>query len=175
MRITLIRHTTPDVPPGICYGQTDVPLKVSFETEAALVAVAIKECCCQRVFTSPLSRCVRLASFCGYADAQRDARLMEMNFGDWEMQRYDSITDPRLQEYYRDWLHTPATHGESFEMVYRRVSAFLDELRKSSCTHAMLFTHGGVINCAQLYAGTATIDTLFDKPLTYGAMLTLEI
>ena len=175
MIITLVRHTAPDVPAGVCYGQSDVPLKESFETEAAHVAEALKGHCFDRVFTSPLTRCVRLASYCGYAHAQRDERLMEMNFGDWEMQRYDSITDPGLQVYYHDWLHTPATGGESFEKVYRRVSAFLDELRKEPCTNVLLFTHGGVISCAKLYAGRATIETLFDNPLPYGAVLTLEI
>lgn len=27
MEVILIRHTSVDVPPGMCYGQTDVPLK----------------------------------------------------------------------------------------------------------------------------------------------------
>ena len=36
MEIVLIRHTSVDVPPGVCYGQTDVPLKPSFEQEAAV-------------------------------------------------------------------------------------------------------------------------------------------
>ena len=35
MEVILIRHTSVDVPVGICYGQTDVPLKESFEEEAA--------------------------------------------------------------------------------------------------------------------------------------------
>ena len=33
-KIVWVRHTTPDVIPGTCYGQTDVPLKASFEEEA---------------------------------------------------------------------------------------------------------------------------------------------
>ena len=36
MIITLIRHTSVDVPPGVCYGQTDVPLKDTFVQEAAV-------------------------------------------------------------------------------------------------------------------------------------------
>lgn len=38
MEVILIRHTSVDVPPGMCYGQTDVPLKPTFETEAAVTA-----------------------------------------------------------------------------------------------------------------------------------------
>ena len=36
MEIILIRHTSVDVPKGTCYGQTDVPLKPTFEQEAAI-------------------------------------------------------------------------------------------------------------------------------------------
>jgi broad specificity phosphatase PhoE len=36
MEVILIRHTSVDVPPGVCYGQTDVPLKPTFEQEAAV-------------------------------------------------------------------------------------------------------------------------------------------
>ena len=35
MKVYLIRHTAVDVPSGTCYGQTDVPLKSTFEAEAA--------------------------------------------------------------------------------------------------------------------------------------------
>ena len=35
MVVYLIRHTSVDVPQGVCYGQTDVPLKPTFEEEAA--------------------------------------------------------------------------------------------------------------------------------------------
>ena len=35
MEVILIRHTSVDVPKGVCYGQTDVPLRDSFEEEAS--------------------------------------------------------------------------------------------------------------------------------------------
>lgn len=34
MEVILIRHTSVDVPPGTCYGQSDVPLRDTFEQEA---------------------------------------------------------------------------------------------------------------------------------------------
>ena len=42
MEVILIRHTSVDVPPGMCYGQTDVPLKPTFEAEAAVTAENLK-------------------------------------------------------------------------------------------------------------------------------------
>ena len=41
MEVILIRHTTPDVPTGTCYGQSDVPLKETFEEEAAVAKAAL--------------------------------------------------------------------------------------------------------------------------------------
>lgn len=114
MRITFVRHTSVDVEPHTCYGQTDVDLKESFTTEASIVKKNIEDMGVSfgKVFTSPLKRARLLADFCGYTDAVADHRLMEMNFGEWEMQKYDRIKDPRLQEWMNDWLHVRATGGE---------------------------------------------------------------
>ena len=42
MVIYLMRHTAVDVPQGVCYGQTDVPLKPTFETEATQTAANLQ-------------------------------------------------------------------------------------------------------------------------------------
>ena len=95
MEVILIRHTSVDVPPGVCYGQTDVPLKPTFEAEAAVTAENLKAYLpFDHVYTSPLTRCVRLATYCGYPDAERDKRIMEINFGDWEMKPFEQNEDP---------------------------------------------------------------------------------
>ena len=61
MEVTFIRHTSVDVPPGVCYGQSDVPLRDSFEQEAAITSENLKTYRPQgrdfdHVYTSPLSR-----------------------------------------------------------------------------------------------------------------------
>ena len=84
MDIYLIRHTSVDVPAGTCYGQTDVPLKPSFEAEAATVKKELDRYAFDAVYTSPLSRCTRLAAYCGYPEALRDDRLKEIHMGDWK-------------------------------------------------------------------------------------------
>lgn len=175
MKITLIRHTSVKVPPGTCYGQTDVPLCETFEQEASVTSQRLKDKCFDKVYTSPLSRCVRLAAFCGFADAERDSRLMEINFGEWEMHRFDEIKDPRIELWYEDYCHVAATGGESFEMQYRRVAAFLDELRKEEYENVALFVHGGVIVCAQIYAGALKMEEAFERLTPYGGMVEVEI
>lgn len=56
MVIYLMRHTAVDVPQGVCYGQTDVPLKPTFETEATQTAANLQGLSFDKVYTSPLTR-----------------------------------------------------------------------------------------------------------------------
>ena len=176
MELILIRHTSVDVPPGICYGQTDVPLKGTFEQEAAATAASLKQYQpFDHVYTSPLSRCTRLSAYCGYPDAERDNRIMEINFGQWEMQDFERNTDPRLQEWYADYLHVPATGGESFMEQLHRVSLFMKDLCGKPFQKAGIFTHGGVIACAQIYAGITTPEEAFRHIPAYGGIVRLRL
>lgn len=179
MELILIRHTSVDVPLGVCYGQTDVPLKTTFEKEAEVTLANLKFLLSNRppdhVYTSPLSRCTRLADFCGYPDAERDKRIMEINFGSWEMKPFDSNSDPRLQEWYADYLNVAATGGESFAMQYERVSRFLDELKNRPWKRVVIFAHGGVLICAQIYAGLLHVKEAFKALTPYGGIIQIEI
>ena len=84
MEIYFIRHTSVDVTPGYCYGNTDVETKSSFAEEAECVKGKLSDLKFDQVYTSPLSRAVKLAAYCGYGDAVHDARLKELNFGEWK-------------------------------------------------------------------------------------------
>ena len=176
MEVILVRHTSVDVPTGTCYGQTDVPLRSTFEEEAMIVASTLQGYApFDRVYTSPLSRCTQLATFCGYADAQRDKRLLEMNFGEWEMQRYEEIEDPQLQAWYADWKQVSATGGESFVQQYERVVQFLSELKEKPYSKVAIFSHGGVLTCAKMYAEELSAEEAFASPTPYGGIINLTI
>ena len=177
MEIIFVRHTSVDVAPGTCYGQSDVPLNESFQQEAEAVRQQLlsKAEHPLRVYTSPLFRCTRLAEYCGFPDAIRDCRLMELNFGEWEMQRYDSIADPRLGEWYEYWFDMPTPGGESLRDQLERVRDFIDEIRGCGCGNAIVFTHGGVIALARYIAGLSDKETLFSGQPEYGEIITIEM
>jgi alpha-ribazole phosphatase len=176
MEIILIRHTSVDVPKGTCYGQTDVPLKPTFEQEAAVTLEKLNAYApFDQVYTSPLSRCTRLATYCGFPEAIHDPRLLELNFGEWEMQNFNDINDSRLQEWFDDYLNVPATNGESFSMQYRRVADFLDVLKTKPYQKVAIFTHGGVLACAQIYAGLLEPENVFTSSIPYGAITNMII
>ena len=176
MQIVLIRHTSVDVPLGFCYGHTDVPLKDTFEQEAAVTKKNLEPLePFDKVYCSPLSRCVKLATYCGYPDAERDERIKELNFGAWEMQKFDEIKDPHLQEWFDDYLHVPVTNGESFMQLYQRVAAFLDEVRKKPYERVAVFAHGGVLVSAQAYAGLVKFEDAFSALTPYGGVIELAL
>lgn len=108
MDLYLIRHTSVDVPAGYSYGQTDVPLRETFEAEAATVKEELNKIAADKVYTSPLSRCVRLATYCGFEDAWKDDRIKELNFGSWEMKSWDEVSNhPHSEAWFKDWIHVP--------------------------------------------------------------------
>ncbi|MBK5722404.1 alpha-ribazole phosphatase [Dysgonomonas sp. Marseille-P4677] len=171
MRIHIVRHTAVGVN-GVCYGQTDVPLKDTFEQEAEIVKQKLKDIPCDVVFSSPLSRAKKLAEYCGYSDIQLYDRLKELHFGDWEMKEWDKID---MSEWEKDWINNPAPNGESFQQMYERVASFLDEIKKENYSSVVVFAHGGVINCFKVYFGETDLKGAFDKLAGYGEILKFEL
>jgi len=161
MKIVLVRHTRVAVPRGTCYGWTDVPVADTFEEEAAATKKQLERYgAMDAVYASPLTRARLLADYCGYPTPQTDDRLKEMNMGQWEMKRYDDITDPYLEEWYRDYLYLPTPDGESFMMQYERVAAFLKELRRKDYRQVAIFAHAGVLVAAQAFERMETTGNM---------------
>ncbi|MCR4995012.1 MAG: alpha-ribazole phosphatase family protein [Bacteroidales bacterium] len=160
MELYLIRHTSVDVPPGTCYGWSDVPVSPHFEEEAAACKQRLMGLSFDVVYTSPLTRAKQLANYCGFSDAIDEPRMMEMYMGDWEMKRFDEIQDPQLREYYENYLDSPTRNGESFRDLYKRVTDFISELRRNVSAEACVavFCHGGPIICAMAYAGIFPVE-----------------
>ena len=63
MELILIRHTTPAIEKGICYGQSDLNVADSFEAELELILKEVGQH--RKVYSSPLKRCRILAERLG--------------------------------------------------------------------------------------------------------------
>lgn len=179
IRLFLVRHTKVNVPRGICYGQSDVPLAETFEQEANALKAHLTARCPSpdMIFSSPLSRCTRLAEYCGYPQAQQDQRLLELNFGDWEMKPFDEIEDPRLELWYDDWINVSPTGGESYLMQCQRVAHFLDDLRIAMAdgSEALIFAHAGILRASLVYTGEYSHKSSFDYNPSYGEVLSITL
>jgi alpha-ribazole phosphatase len=174
-QLTIVRHTSVDVPAGVFYGFTDVPLKASFEEEAAAVKEQLAGMTFDKVYSSPLSRCTLLAGYCGFSHIELDPRLKELNFGDWEMKSWMEINPLETAEWLAHWLTYPAKNGESYAMMQKRVDAFMDELKSQKKENSCIFTHGGVIRLIHVYLGIYPLEKSFEFPVEYGQVFHFEI
>ena len=149
MELILVRHTRPLVAENVCYGATDLELAATFEDEAARVIDALPAV--DRLVTSPLGRCRRLAERIGSALAlipALDARLREMDFGAWEGMPWDTIPRPELDAWAADFLHARPHGGESVHMLYERARSAVADYRRTGLSHIVV-THAGIIKAVR--------------------------
>ena len=176
MKLVFIRHTSVDVPKGICYGNADVPLAPTFQDEAQKVKDRLGSYRFGRTYCSPLSRCVKLADFFGYPEAIRDNRLKELNFGDWEMMPYDEIKDPKLQEWFDDYINVAPPGGESVIDQRKRLEDFISEIKMRHNEPAVgIFTHGGILINALVAYGNKTYEEVYNDIPPYGSIIEIEV
>lgn len=174
MKLILVRHTSVAVEKGVCYGRTDVPLTPSFPDEAREVKRKLSAYDISAAYCSPLSRCRALAAYCGYGDAVTEPRLLEMDFGEWEMKRFDEITDSRLMEWYEDYIDVRPTGGESSAMQRDRFIDFVVSIDDGSDRTVVLFTHGGIlIHAIACSRGIPYCEMFGDIP-PFGAIVEVE-
>lgn len=150
MRLWLIRHLPPAVPAGVCYGQTDLALQMPLAEQIDTLAALRKQLpIAAPVFSSPLARCVDLAIELSHAYSQ-DIRLQELNFGTWEMRRWEDIGPEALDAWASDVAGFRPPGGETGYELQRRV---LDWLQEVSACHgeAIVVTHAGVIRTLQAH------------------------
>jgi alpha-ribazole phosphatase len=148
MRLYLVRHGRPDVTPGICYGSADlavVPQEHARVTEALLPLLPKQV----PVISSPLRRCselaTRLAASLRSGNVRYDARLAEMNFGNWEMRTWDDIPRAEIDGWAADVTAYRPGGGESVLEVAQRVRSFHAELQSQNCESAVVVCHAGTI------------------------------
>jgi alpha-ribazole phosphatase len=165
VRTFLIRHPKPAVAEGICYGRSDLgladdPLACAATLRAWLPVDA-------PLYSSPLRRCLELA-LALHDRPVIDARLVEMNFGDWEMRRWDDIPRSEVDAWAADPVGFAPPNGESATALRARVATFLPALPET----AVVVAHGGVLRaCVAELVGIEAWHTLhFD----YGSVSLIE-
>jgi alpha-ribazole phosphatase len=166
MEVYLIRHTTPRIEKNICYGQSDIPLAGTFEDEWNVIKHKLPSRI-DRIFTSPLSRCNELSKKVSHhfeIPAAKDSRLMEMNFGEWEMKRWDEIDQKDLTIWMNAYLSESCPGGESYYDVKRRLKKFILENIQDDLSY-LIVTHGGIIKC---FHGLVTNTHGMDLAIGYG-------
>lgn len=168
----LIRHTTPRIAPGICYGQLDIGVADSFDEEANNVLYWLPPL--ELIITSPLQRTHRLAEH--LAEAQRcelrsDARLMEKDFGAWEGRAWDDIARSEIDAWAADILGYTPPGGESAQQLMQRVQTCLHDLAQLPQQNIALIAHGGSIRALLAQIGDVPLAETLSWEMGYGAVI----
>ena len=153
MTLYLVRHPQPDVAPGLCYGASDVPVPDAelARVHAALAAQGLPGDL--PVYASPLRRCALLAERLAPGRVKLDARLVEMDFGEWELRPWSVIPRDDVDAWTADLLHYRPGGAENVLDVARRVRAFVDDLHTPA---ALIVCHAGTIRLlAAMHGGEA--------------------
>lgn len=175
MKLTLIRHTSLQIPAGVCYGQSDVDVAASFVQEAQNTRAKIEDLQFDAVFSSPMQRCAKLAQALVTADITHDARLKELHFGDWEMQAWDDLPRDYFDEWAQNYAHMAPPNGETFSQLQQRGVAFIHELQQTYPQgHVLVVTHGGMIRAMLAHVLNMQLKGLFRFNVDYGSITQLD-
>ncbi len=175
MEIFLIRHTTPLVEKGTCYGQSDLETADSFHIEAALIKNYIPSTV-DAVYSSPLKRCSRLAKKLFPAHTiSYHPELKEIHCGEWELKKWDEIPAEPLQTWMADYVNIRMPGGESYLDLFKRSTDFLKTII-SARQNAAVITHGGVIRSMLSHITDTPLVQSFEKFLIeYGCVIKLGL
>jgi alpha-ribazole phosphatase len=158
MKLWLLRHAPVVLDAGLCYGASDVPADAALSQQAAERAAAFLPAGLP-VFTSALGRTRQLGEhlrrlrpdLIGFAE---DARLNELDFGQWELQPWSAIPRAAFDAWMADFAHHRFGGVESTQGIVDRVASALGSLRAQGLDEAVWITHAGVIRSALFLART---------------------
>lgn len=169
MEIYLIRHTKVEVPANTCYGQSDVSLADSFEKETESILEKLSNTDHFICYTSPLTRCKSLANKISTREIKLEPRLMELNFGDWELKTWKNIGKESFDEWNEDFVNNKVPGGESYFELSVRVKSFWKEIIKKK-EDSILVTHGGVIRALLAHCLGLPLENSFRLKIDYGSI-----
>jgi alpha-ribazole phosphatase len=174
MEIYLIRHTTPAVAKGVCYGQTNLDVTNTFTTEANIIKNILPNTINQ-VYSSPLQRCTKLATHLfTNKQIQLHNNLMEINCGLWEMQTWNDIPKADINPWMEDFVNIRIPQGENYIDLYNRVVDTFNSIVQQQ-QHAAIVAHGGVIRSILSYiTNTPLIDSFNTFTLHYGCVVKIN-
>lgn len=170
MEIHLIRHTSVKDVEGICYGQSDVSLFDNYQL--AFNAIEIQNY--DAIYSSPLSRCTILAQHFS-PTFYTDQRLLEMNFGAWELKKWDDICAHEFKIWEENYITQGPPQGESVNEMLDRVLHFFKEINQLHLGKKVLIvTHSGVIKLILNHLQKNPVSNMFSIKIGYGEQVIVK-
>ena len=175
MEVYLIRHTSVKLSEPTCYGRTDLDVSSTFVEEATRTRQRLGNVKFDKVYCSPLRRAAKLAAFCGYPDAERDNRLIEMSMGSMEMVPFSRVPQSHIDEWYHHYMDIRMPEGESTRQVMERMADFFSELRTKPYHRVAVFYHACAILCTRIWLKELPPTAGFDDVTEVGGFEVVNI
>jgi len=166
MEIYVIRHTPVSISKDTCYGQSNVPLANTFIQDVEQFKKQLPTDF-DAVYCSPSKRCEDLITELKLQHISFDKALMEMNFGDWENQKWSGINQTELHHWMADFVNVKTPNGENLLELFERVKSFFDALRFQPYKKVLIVTHAGVIRCLWAYLLEIPLQNIFKISVGY--------
>jgi alpha-ribazole phosphatase len=178
MEVYLVRHTETVCEKGVCYGQSDVQIKEPYGTVFQSIVSQLPTDAI--LYSSPLIRCSLLAEHIlqnkEIDSISKDDRLMEMNFGDWELKNWNEIPRAILDPWMNDFVSVRVPNGESFIEVYDRVWDFMNYVKQNKPEKPIIIvTHSGVIRSILCKINNIPLQDAFKNTIDYGVVIKISI
>ena len=166
MRVVLVRHPAPLIASGICYGRLDISLSPDGVVAVEVIAARLAEFTADIVWSSPARRCTMLADAIAGARGlprRNDARLLELDFGEWEGLPWDNVPRNALDIWAADPLAFAPPGGESGADLIARVASFHADIvaRSRDC---VVVSHGGPLKLLTALLSGDALDLLAPAP-----------
>jgi len=126
------------------------------------------------VYTSPLQRCAKLAEHIQGSRHIRDERIMEYNFGDWELRPWNDFKPGEADDWMNNFVDQPAPNGDSIITMQERVMSFFSDLLNKDFQHVAIVTHSGVQRILHAHIMATPLTHLFRLQLDFGAVLEIN-
>jgi alpha-ribazole phosphatase len=187
-KIYLVRHTQVDIEQGICYGVSDVEPAATFNDDIIPVISGLKNIHFNRVISSPLIRCKKLAQILSKGEFITDNRLKELDFGDWELKTWNDIYETSYGKLWMEnYLTLPCPNGESYIDMENRLIPGIDKTKINTnfytdilskakpSDNILVVTHAGVIRILVRFLNKKIDGNAFNYAVPHGSVHCFDI
>jgi alpha-ribazole phosphatase len=181
MRIFLVRHgqTAANVS-GVFYGSTDLSLSPQGIAQSQRVAGYLSGVAFGHTRVSALQRSQQTARLIVPTadDVHVDARLNELDFGEWEMRHFSDIekeSPASWQRWMDDWQNATPDGGEAFPHFAARVRAAADEMSQlQQREDTLIVAHQGALSLMLATWLGMPVAAMWHFPFSHDAYTVVE-
>lgn len=188
IRLYLARHGTTELnKSGVYYGSTDCSLSQEGVHESKYIAEALKDKDIEIIITSNLKRTMETSKIIKGVVCKEEQQieiieregLRELDFGDWEGLHYkevEALFPKEWKAFCEDWKNSAPSNGESFMILYNRVTKELEEVLKEYGTkNILIIAHQGVLRIILSKLICNSEDLYWNFTFNHGCYSELEI